>query len=130
MNEVSVAVTGADEPARVDLCDRCGGAFLEFFDGEPGELSRGVLEQHLDGRRHEAPPSMPACNCPDCATALTPDRYRDGPPVWRCGSCQAIFAGRAELEALAVFRLPDEPAGAHSQLSLLARLRRLFFNDR
>jgi len=123
MTEVSVAITNSDEPARIDLCERCGSAFLECFDGEPGELSRGVLEQHLDRAARKAP-RRARRSCPDCATPLAPQRYMGGPPVWRCSGCQAIYASRGELETLAAFRLPDEPPAS---VSLLARLRQLFF---
>ena len=35
----------------VDLCDHCGGVFLEFFDGEPSSLSK-ELRQHLQQFSH------------------------------------------------------------------------------
>ena len=130
MDEVSVAVTGSDEPARVDLCARCGSAFLDYFDGEPGELSRGVLEQHLEARLTEGPAvDAEGTSCPDCALHFQRQTYMEGPSVWRCGGCQAIYATLADLRALAAYRLPDEEHVRDERPSLLARLKRLFYKE-
>ncbi len=36
MEEIAVPLTGGPG-AEIDLCNSCGGVYLEFFDGEPTE---------------------------------------------------------------------------------------------
>lgn len=95
---------GTGESAEVDLCELCGGVFIEFFDGEPASVALGV-----QALVHEAPiaPSRAwpeRAGCPDCGVPMRAMRYMDGeegPPVFRCDSCMALFVGHGQLGELA-----------------------------
>ena len=122
MEEVTVPRDDT-ESAEVDLCPRCGGVFLDFFDGEPGDLARGVITCY--------PPSEDAVEisgeltCPDCQAAMTPHQYLDrGPGIGRCDACLAAFATPAQLQRLADMVFAEEPDGPPS---LMQRLRELLF---
>lgn len=114
--------TGEREGAQIDHCELCGGVFLEFFDGDPGELCRGILERAL---KHSGGSQPTTTNlCPDCSIPMEPRRYlRDGPAISRCGGCMGLFATPSQLLALAAHAEPEQPASANS---LLQRLRSFF----
>jgi Zn-finger nucleic acid-binding protein len=122
MSEVAVPVSG-QESARVDHCEQCGGVFLEFFDGDPGDLSRGVLERmlaHSGDHPFRADPP-----CPDCEIPMVQSRYLDtGPAVARCSRCMGVFATPFQLREVASYSDTDEP---EEERSLLQRLRGFFF---
>ena len=129
MLELPIPIEG-DEPVAVDVCERCGGVFLEFFDGEPGALSRGVLERHIsssvENPTETAPLATPAC--PDCDQPMHAERYmKIGPEVARCPGCQSVFATRLQLGALATFSLPSAPE--QGPQSLIDRLKSYFFEE-
>jgi Zn-finger nucleic acid-binding protein len=111
MDEVPVPATPGEPRSRaeIDRCARCGGVFLEFFDGEPSALSRG-----LEGRTELAPAGGAAADgelaCPDCGAVMVRAPYLGhGPALPRCGSCLAVFLTPAQREALAALALPPEP---------------------
>jgi len=97
---------GVGESAEVDLCELCGGVFIEFFDGEPSSVALGV-----QALVHEEPiaPSRAwpeRADCPDCSVPMRGMRYMDGeegPPVFRCGGCMALFVGQGQLGELAAY---------------------------
>ena len=126
MEEVTVPRDG-QESSQVDLCARCGGVYLDFFDGEPGDLARGGVTYFPPGE--DTPEVIPDhLTCPDCGTAMTPYRYLDqGPSIGRCDSCLAAFATPAQLQRLASMVFSDNP---HGPLSLMRRLRDLLFPPR
>ena len=115
------------ESAEVDLCSRCGGVFLDFFDGEPGDLARGVLAHFRPGEDlMEIDPAD--LTCPDCGTAMIPHRYMEqGPGIGRCDACMAAFATPAQLQQLADLIFSEEPDGPRS---LMQRLRDRLFPPR
>jgi len=119
-----VPVTGsADDPsarAEIDRCGRCGGVFLEFFDGEPSALSRG-LQERADLAPPGASPHAGELTCPDCGAAMVREPYLgQGPELPRCGSCLAVFLTPAQREDLATLALPpEEPTGEPSWLERL-----------
>jgi Zn-finger nucleic acid-binding protein len=124
MSEVAVPVSG-QESARVDHCERCGGVFLEFFDGDPGDLSRGVLERMLEHSGGDPPRGNP--RCPDCEIPMKPSRYLEtGPVVSRCGRCMGLFATPSQLREVASYSDTEEP---EAETSLLRRLRSFFFSS-
>ena len=104
----------------VDLCDSCGGVFLEFFDGEPVALSRRLLPA-LHPARPEAPSVGNEPLCPDCRTPMVEQPYlRRGPSIARCESCMSVFATRAQLQELAGFRIPDDGGAAPTWADAMA----------
>jgi Zn-finger nucleic acid-binding protein len=109
----------------IDLCDRCGGVFLEFFDGEPGSLSREI-RQHLS--RFESPLKVGGdpFACPDCNRVMEVHPYLDeGPNIARCNRCMAVFATPEQVRALADFHfIQDAPSWFER---LVALLRSIFF---
>jgi hypothetical protein len=108
MEEVPVSSDPRDTSARaeIDRCGRCGGVFLEFFDGEPGALSRG-LGAHPDARRDGAERPAGALVCPDGEAPMIDAPYLGhGPAVPRCETCLAVFLSPTQRAALAALRLP------------------------
>jgi Zn-finger nucleic acid-binding protein len=98
----------ASMQAEADVCPKCGGVFLEFFDGEPSAVSRRML-----GRRKHAPGPVVGVGsaCPDCSTPMTRKAYLgQGPELARCDECLAVFIAESELPSLANLELAPEPA--------------------
>jgi Zn-finger nucleic acid-binding protein len=119
MGEMPVPVEAAGSAA-VDVCDRCGGVFLEFFDGEPGSLARGVLE-HLEQSPDAVEGGRPTC--PDCGQPMQYVRYmKTGPHLARCGNCMGVFVTARQLWPLADFA-PD------ARRSLWERIRNQIMAD-
>ncbi len=108
--------------AEVDRCAGCGGLFLEFFDGEPSAISRG-LRQRLDlDERASRSVLESTLHCPDCRAPMVRRAYLDqGPELARCDTCMAVFLTPSEVAALA--RLELEPVAPHEP-SWLDRLLR------
>lgn len=126
MEEVAVP-QGDQQTSQVDLCPHCGGVFLEFFDGEPGNLAREMVARlpQVDGAR---PINTDDLTCPVCRTAMTSHDYMDqGPGIGRCDTCLAAFATPAQLQQLASMVLTENPDGPPS---LMQRLRDLLFPSR
>ena len=110
MHGLDVEADPNDAEARrvtVDVCERCEGVLLDFFDGEPSDLSRRLVGPQPAGRPALAsiPEEEPAC--PDCNLVMVASSYLGtGPFVLRCVQCLALFARRPQLEALAAFNPP------------------------
>lgn len=117
----------ADERAEIDRCGRCGGLFLEFFDGEPSALSRGLIDRaDLEPAPRPAPEG--SLTCPDCEAPMVERAYLGhGPSLPRCETCLAVFLTPALREELATLTLP--PSDADEETGWLDRalewLRRL-----
>lgn len=90
---------------QLDACDRCGGVFIDYFDGEPAGLSKQLLREYgptTDGQ------AQPPYACPDCQTPMEARKYLDdGPFVFRCGGCLALFVDAYTLGSLAHYRKTD-----------------------
>ncbi len=121
MDEVPARSDPADPGvgAQIDRCPRCAGLFLEFFDGEPSAISRG-----LRGRADVAPgpgsEPVSGLRCPDCESTMTRRRYLDdGPELSRCESCLAVFLTPGEVEELARLTLAPEEQREPSWLDRL-----------
>jgi Zn-finger nucleic acid-binding protein len=107
MREVELRLRGGGGTG-IDLCDSCGGVFLEFFDGEPVALSRRLLPA-LHPTRPGTPSAGDELDCPDCRTPMVEQPYlRRGPAIARCESCMSVFATRPQLQELAEFRIPED----------------------
>jgi Zn-finger nucleic acid-binding protein len=104
----------------VQRCESCHGAWFDWFDGETSGLARRMPV--LDG---DAPRSRSGGACPRDGEKLEPLEYLDGgPSVDRCPHCLGLFAGRAQLQALAEFHehMPEDSPEPILRASLLARL--------
>ena len=115
-----------DDPAQpgteIDRCDRCGGTFLDFFDGEPIGLAGSALESAP--QRRPQLPERPV-TCPDCERPMVDRPYLDeGPLLARCDTCMAVFVSAERLEALASTTM--EPLEEAAAPGWLERLRALF----
>jgi len=107
-------------PATVQRCQSCHGAWFDWFDGETSGLAHRMPV--LGG---DAPRSRSGGACPRDGGRLESLEYLDGgPPVDRCPLCLGLFAGRAQLQALAEFHehMPEDSPEPILRASLLARL--------
>ncbi|MEZ4226164.1 MAG: zf-TFIIB domain-containing protein [Polyangiaceae bacterium] len=107
----------------LDVCDDCGGVWIEWFDGDPASVARvvpsrrGIPGQQLSERK-----------CPSCRVALDRVRYpdvSDGAEVARCGECAGTFVAANQVAVLARAPEPDaQPQEEeHFFRALLDRLR-------
>ncbi len=114
--------------SELELCTRCGGIFLDFLDGEPGNISRRLVEQPLETDARQAEQQDPAAAtgvCPVCRLQMEPGHYLEqGPLVLRCPGCAGMFASREQVQALADYYPDPELEPQHA--SLLERIRGLF----
>jgi hypothetical protein len=87
----------------VDVCDSCGGALLDFFDGEPTALAR-KLSEHAE--QFAGKPGGKSLDCPDCEVLMVTTAYLepDGPSISRFTQCFCIFVTAAQVVALGNFR--------------------------
>jgi Zn-finger nucleic acid-binding protein len=105
--------------AEADACAKCGGIFLEFFDGEPTAISRAVVQRDALSRSGAA--FEGELRCPDCATPMVRKAYLGhGPELARCEQCLAVFLAPDEISMLASIALPPEPPA--SEPTWLSRL--------
>jgi Zn-finger nucleic acid-binding protein len=120
----AVPVNGDPNDASVqveaDVCGKCGGIFLEFFDGEPSAISRGMLKS--GGLARSGAASTGELVCPDCAAPMVRKAYLDqGPELARCEQCLAVFLAPDDVESLARLELAPEPSEKPSWLDRLLR---------
>ncbi len=87
----------------VDVCDTCGGALLDFFDGEPTALARELSEHASKFGRSD---SFASPVCPDCEVAMATATYLepDGPSISRCTQCFCVFVTASQVVALGKFK--------------------------
>lgn len=108
------------ETVELDVCTRCGGVFFDYFDGEPGALARRLEVSFV----RRGIPDNPV-HCTDCEEPMTLTEWLDnGPSLFRCTSCMAIFATPEMIAQLAVFTVEPEP-----EPSWFARLWRSFAGE-
>jgi hypothetical protein len=92
------------ESAWVDVCDSCGGVFIEFFDGESSAIARDLVKS-APLRAGTSVDSEAKPICPECAIPMHTGSYLgDGPEIERCGGCASLFMTRDGLEAMADYR--------------------------
>jgi ribosomal protein L37AE/L43A len=105
---VAVALTSR-ESAFAHICEVCGGTFVDYFAGEPVMIARAIAKAGGRPERPARPRGL--TTCPDCERELVirPYLLEDGPLVWRCPECLAMFATSAQLRALAEFDQIEQP---------------------
>jgi len=100
--------------AEVDVCDACGGLWVDWFDGEVHTLAAEAEAARVD--RGTVPPgfTVPARGgsgaCPRCQRALATELYRfadasddelvSGVELLRCTECAGSFVPRASAHLL------------------------------
>ncbi|MBX3230158.1 MAG: zf-TFIIB domain-containing protein [Labilithrix sp.] len=92
--------------AEVDVCDACGGLWIDWFDGDVPTLAAEAEAARVE-RGTPVPPDATATRgaCPRCGRALAPDVYRfpDAQPgelvahvdLLRCEECAGSFVSRS-----------------------------------
>jgi Zn-finger nucleic acid-binding protein len=81
----------------VDVCPRCAGIWVDWFDGELGVMVKGAdaVPRGEDREGHGA------YACPRCGRELDDDVYLDARvPILRCGECSGAFVSHASASAL------------------------------
>ncbi|MEM9487485.1 MAG: hypothetical protein AAGC55_00005 [Myxococcota bacterium] len=116
VRQMSLAISRRDW-ATVEVCQECGGVYLDYFAGEPSTVARA-----LDRLLLSAPEPVrlahyqPVCRSCDLPMELIEYLQDDGPPLHRCSTCMAVFATPTQRQAMARF-LPWTPP--HSVLRRL-----------
>lgn len=94
------------EGAGVSLCEGCGGAYFDWFDGEVLTLAKGLGDL-------PAPPSIAVgskASCPRCRVVLATESFKDTDVVVRrCPECMGLFIPKRALAAIAAMPY-DEPS--------------------
>jgi Zn-finger nucleic acid-binding protein len=100
--------------AEIDVCDACGGLWVDWFDGEVHTLAVEAEAARVD-RGAPPPASVGAPRggsnaCPRCSRALTLELYRfsdvregelvTGVELLRCSECAGSFVPRASAHLL------------------------------
>jgi Zn-finger nucleic acid-binding protein len=102
------------QTAEVDVCDACGGMWVDWFDGDvhaiavEAEILRVERGTPLPPPLGEQPPAPK--RCPRCSQILTPELYRfadaredelvSGVEVFRCSECAGAFVPRGAAHLL------------------------------
>ena len=101
--------------AEIDVCDACGGLWVDWFDGQVHTLAVEAEAARVD--RGAPPPSAANARqgggsgaCPRCMRALTPELHRfsdasdaelvTGVELLRCSECAGSFVPRASAHLL------------------------------
>jgi Zn-finger nucleic acid-binding protein len=113
--------------ATIDVCPRCRGLWLDWFDGDTVALAEAAMP--LSRRTTMPVPSESLC--PRDPRVLEKHSHEaGGPAVWRCTECAGTFLPRATVEALLIWaaqNAPAPPADAPPEsvreANLLAKLR-------
>jgi Zn-finger nucleic acid-binding protein len=129
--------------AEVDVCDRCGGLWVDWFDGEVRVIAAGALRARQSRPAAESPVSSrneaeAAGACPRCHKQLVPEHYeiqaeipsrrdlektslvpgRTGAELLRCEDCMGSFVAHSSAEILAWLTETDEPPPSHAAKEL------------
>jgi len=97
--------------AEVDVCDACGGLWIDWFDGDVPTLAAETEAVRVErGTPVPAIAGQLSGACPRCARALAPDVYRfpDTQPgdlivhvdLLRCEECAGSFVSRSSAHLL------------------------------
>jgi Zn-finger nucleic acid-binding protein len=112
------AVELAEASAEVDVCDACGGMWLDWFDGEVRALATETLrvsspDLAADASRKSSEPDALGA-CPRDHKQLVPERFvvpgQATAELLRCEECMGAFVARASAETLAYVQTDDEHA--------------------
>jgi Zn-finger nucleic acid-binding protein len=117
--------------AEVDVCNACGGLWVDWFDGEVKKVATEVLSGETERLSRPTPPTsslraeaVATGACPRCTRQLTVERYvivteklegtdkkvvkqQTGADLMRCEECAGVFVSRASASLLATLP-PDE----------------------
>jgi Zn-finger nucleic acid-binding protein len=123
--------------AEVDICDACGGLWIDWFDGEVQTLAIEAEAARMD--RGTPPPGMlpqhkgGAASCPRCMRALEQELFQfsdvtegelvTGVELLRCTECAGSFVPRPSAHLL--LDRVREPRAATLWEALVAFLKRL-----
>jgi Zn-finger nucleic acid-binding protein len=131
----------------VDLCDACGGMWIDWHDGDVRLVASETLRASDPGpppssKSGEPKPSRnepPAAGaCPRCAKQLVPERYTikaevpstrvegkisiipatTGAELLRCEECMGAYVSRENAEILAALSRTDEAPPSQGKASL------------
>lgn len=119
--------------AEVDVCNACGGLWVDWFDGEVKKVATEVLAGESERlSRPSAPTSSLRAEavatgaCPRCTRQLAIERYvivtekregeekkvvkqQTGADLMRCEECAGVFVSRASASLLATLPPDDVP---------------------
>ena len=123
--------------AEIDVCDACGGLWVDWFDGEVHTLAAEAEAARVDRGTPlpgiAAQPRGGSGACPRCLRALSPELYRfadasedelvSGVELFRCSECAGSFVPRGSAHLL--LDRVREPRAATLSEALVALLRRL-----
>lgn len=124
--------------AEIDVCDACGGLWVDWFDGEIQTLAAEAAAARERGAStlatlENGPRATGSSACPRCMQALRPELHRfsdardgelvDGVELFRCPECAGSFVPRASAHLL-LDRLREPPAVTLWE-ALVALLKRL-----
>lgn len=139
MRQVSLETADAE----VDVCDACGGLWVDWFDGELRAIATETLHAseprapNGDAQRRHEPAGrnepIAAGACPRCTCQLVSERYavrtraestRDDPraslvgatdaELLRCEACVGAFVSRTSAELLSSLSTSDAPPPSES----------------
>jgi Zn-finger nucleic acid-binding protein len=104
------------EGCTIDVCARCRGVWIDWFDGELLEVTRQV-----GPLSHREPVAIPqGAPCPRCQRPLA---WGKPHTLLRCGECGGTFVPRPAFDELLTFALEDAPqAEDESTLQKLVRV--------
>jgi Zn-finger nucleic acid-binding protein len=99
--------------AEVDVCDSCGGLWVDWFDGDVHTLAAETEAARIDRGTPLPTPNAKAGGsgaCPRCIRALGPEHYRfrdasddellTGVELLRCSECLGSFVPRSSAHLL------------------------------
>jgi hypothetical protein len=136
--------------AEVDVCDACGGLWVDWFDGEVRAIAAETLRASDPGlgagagaakeRGEPRNEAVAVGACPRCTRQLVAERYavraevessriegrtsvvtgHTGAELLRCEDCMGAFVSRASADVLAALSPSDDPPPSQSEGALTA----------
>jgi Zn-finger nucleic acid-binding protein len=88
----------------VDVCESCGGVWIDPTDGEIGPIATQV---HVPDTATEENDSSHQRTCPRCSVGLAPLTIKEV-GLFRCGTCRGTFIPRVMLDAAMWLHDEDE----------------------
>lgn len=133
--------------AEVDVCDPCGGIWVDWFDGEVRAIASETLRASDPGPPLAADAAKPSGRanevaasgaCPRCTRQLVVEQYvvqaeiasarvdgrtslvtgRSGAELLRCEECMGAFVSRSSAEVLAWLSGSDDPPPSRGPTSV------------